>query len=232
MSTLTHGAHVPYARRATSTPALGRRAATRRATVTFAQPSSDSSTSKKSPDAKAPSPAPAKKPPSFFENTKRPIWEMDIEGEFARQDKRKADEEAAQQKEAASGLGFGNRAMLDDPAVDLSARLRPKKKEVDENQLAIGDGSAATSGIYESTTKSPPPGTRASVALDAINSATTNKVKSKYDLDGWNYAPTKAEQARWQVGELSQSPRSIPPLRLRILVLPKGALPLSTNLID
>ena len=145
MSTLTHGAHVPYARRATSTPALGRRAATRRATVTFAQPSSDSSTSKKSPDAKAPSPAPAKKPPSFFENTKRPIWEMDIEGEFARQDKRKADEEAAQQKEAASGLGFGNRAMLDDPAVDLSARLRPKKKEVDENQLAIGDGSAATS---------------------------------------------------------------------------------------
>ena len=101
MSTLTHGAHVPYARRATSTPALGPRAATRRATVTFAQPSSDSSTSKKSPDAKAPSPAPAKKPPSFFENTKRPIWEMDIEGEFARQDKRKADEEAAQQKEAA-----------------------------------------------------------------------------------------------------------------------------------
>jgi ATP synthase protein I len=28
--------------------------------------------------------------------------------------------------------------------------------------------------------------------------ATTKKQKSKYDLDGWNYAPTKAEQARWQ----------------------------------
>ena len=32
----------------------------------------------------------------------------------------------------------------------------------------------------------------------AIDLATTNKEASKYDLDGWNYAPTRAEQARWQ----------------------------------
>jgi ATP synthase protein I len=35
-------------------------------------------------------------------------------------------------------------------------------------------------------------------ALSAIDLATTDKSASKFDLDGWNYAPTRAEQARWQ----------------------------------
>jgi hypothetical protein len=37
-----------------------------------------------------------------------------------------------------------------------------------------------------------------SSSASAIDLATTNKSVSKYDLDGWNYAPTRAEQARWQ----------------------------------
>ena len=144
----------------------------------------------------------AKKPPSFFENTSKPIWEMDIEGEFARQERREQEEEARNRKEAASGLGFGNLAMLDDPNVDLSARLAPRR-DVDAetrttaDRAAIGDGSDR-SDIASPTRETLKPGTRASVSLDAIDLATTKKAKSKYDLDGWNYAPTKAEQARWQ----------------------------------
>jgi hypothetical protein len=84
---------------------------------------------------------------------------MDIEGEFARQERRKQEEEARNRKEAASGLGFGNLAMLDDPSVDLSARLRPKKlsgvDETDDDDRAtqnlIGDGSGSKTGSdYES----------------------------------------------------------------------------------
>jgi ATP synthase protein I len=78
---------------------------------------------------------------------------MDIEGEFARQERRKQEEEARNRKEAASGLGFGNLAMLDDPSVDLSARLRPKKlsgvDETDDDratQNLIGDGSGSLTG--------------------------------------------------------------------------------------
>jgi ATP synthase protein I len=129
---------------------------------------------------------------------------MDIEGEFARQERRKQEEEARNRKEAASGLGFGNLAMLDDPSVDLSARLRPKKlsgvDETDDDratQNLIGDGSGSLTGS-DTKALNLKPGTRASVSLDAIDLATTKKQKSKYDLDGWNYAPTKAEQARWQ----------------------------------
>ena len=124
---------------------------------------------------------------------------MDIEGEFARQERRKQEEEARNRKEAASGLGFGNLAMLDDPNVDLSARLAPRRDvdagDATADRAAIGDGSLTSN---KASTGKKKPGTRASVSLDAIDLATTKKAKSKYDLDGWNYAPTKAEQARWQ----------------------------------
>lgn len=201
MSTLAPPALAPTARRvradARARSRVGRLSPARAASDGSPSPSRSSSAGGDR-ERTAAKPPEKKKPPSFFENTSKPIWEMDIEGEFARQERRKQEEEARNRKEAASGLGFGNLAMLDDPNVDLSARLRPKKliSRVDEtgddreSQNLIGDGSQATKALK--------PGTRASVSLDAIDLATTKKQKSKYDLDGWNYAPTKAEQARWQ----------------------------------
>jgi ATP synthase protein I len=143
---------------------------------------------------------------------------MDIEGEFARQERRKREEEDRNKKEAASGLGFGHLAALDDPNVDLSEtfkRLKSKNAAAaaagaetrGDPTAAIGDGSVVGSAVASPSRDafqtpsfgiSRKPGTRASVSLEAIDLATTKKLKSKYDLDGWNYAPTKAEQARWQ----------------------------------
>lgn len=207
MSTLVPPALAPLARRvradARARSRVGRLSPARAASDGSPSPASSSAggdrETAESLGAKA-----AKKPPSFFENTSKPIWEMDIEGEFARQERREREEEARNRKEAASGLGFGNLAMLDDPNVDLSARLAPRRLSVDAGETtadraAIGDGSAMSDidvGPKEALTRKP--GTRASVSLDAIDLATTKKAKSKYDLDGWNYAPTKAEQARWQ----------------------------------
>ena len=195
MSSLRLGALSPYARVARGDRAtVGQRTVGRSPVVTYAASDSDGQKSKAPSDSPSKKSSEKKKTPSFFENTSKPIWEMDIEGEFARQEKRKQEEEVRNRKEAASGFGFGNLAMLDDPNVDLSAKLNPKKKN--DDQLAIGDGSeGGDSGL---TRKQLKPGTRASVSLDAIDLATTKKTKSKYDLDGWNYAPTKAEQARWQ----------------------------------
>jgi len=206
MSTLAPPALAPTARRvradARARSRVGRLSPARAASDGSPSPSRSSSAGGDR-ERTAAKPPEKKKPPSFFENTSKPIWEMDIEGEFARQERRKQEEEARNRKEAASGLGFGNLAMLDDPSVDLSARLRPKKlsgvDETDDDratQNLIGDGSGSKTGSdTKAVTK---PNTRASVSLDAIDLATTKKQKSKYDLDGWNYAPTKAEQARWQ----------------------------------
>ena len=206
MSTLVPPAFAPLARRvradARARSRVGRLSPARAASDGSQSPASSSAGGDRETAAKGPD---AKKPPSFFENTSKPIWEMDIEGEFARQERRKQEEEARNRKEAASGLGFGNLAMLDDPNVDLSARLAPRRDvdagETTADRAAIGDGSdrsdiaSPKEALASRTLK---PGTRASVSLDAIDLATTKKAKSKYDLDGWNYAPTKAEQARWQ----------------------------------
>jgi len=206
MSTLVPPALAPLARRvradARARSRVGRLSPARAASDGSPSPASSSAggdrETAESQGAKA-----AKKPPSFFENTSKPIWEMDIEGEFARQERREREEEARNRKEAASGLGFGNLAMLDDPNVDLSARLAPRR-DVDAetrttaDRAAIGDGSDRSDIASGPTSRTLKPGTRASVSLDAIDLATTKKAKSKYDLDGWNYAPTKAEQARWQ----------------------------------
>jgi len=207
MSTLVPPALAPLARRvradARARSRVGRLSPARAASDGSPSPASSSAggdrETAESLGAKA-----AKKPPSFFENTSKPIWEMDIEGEFARQERREQEEEARNRKEAASGLGFGNLAMLDDPNVDLSARLAPRRDLVDAetrttaDRAAIGDGSDRSDIASGPTSRTLKPGTRASVSLDAIDLATTKKAKSKYDLDGWNYAPTKAEQARWQ----------------------------------
>ena len=204
MSTLASPALAPMARRvradARARSRVGRLSPARAASDGSPSPASSSAGGDRETAAKGPD---AKKPPSFFENTSKPIWEMDIEGEFARQERRKQEEEARNRKEAASGLGFGNLAMLDDPNVDLSATLAPREKTDDAtDRRAIGDGSGrnqkAIDATASSTVSSKTPGTRASVSLEAIDLATTKKTKSKYDLDGWNYAPTKAEQARWQ----------------------------------
>ena len=60
--------------------------------------------------------------------------------------------------------------------VKISGGGRAKKSKI----------AAAKGGTLDLTTTS------------AIDLATTNKNASRYDLDGWNYAPTRAEQARWQ----------------------------------
>ena len=149
---------------------------------------------------------PSPRDKAIWENKNVRMWDVDLEAEFERQERRKREEEERDRKEAASGLGFGNLAMLDDMSVDLSSQLR-RADSVDEDEdapLAIGDGTpgavagASASSAPPAKKKKLPPGTRASVALEAIDAATSNKKVSKYDLDGWNYAPTRAEQARWQ----------------------------------
>jgi ATP synthase protein I len=153
MSTLAPPALAPTARRvradARARSRVGRLSPARAASDGSPSPSRSSSAGGDR-ERTAAKPPEKKKPPSFFENTSKPIWEMDIEGEFARQERRKQEEEARNRKEAASGLGFGNLAMLDDPSVDLSARLRPKKlsgvDETDDDratQNLIGDGSGS-----------------------------------------------------------------------------------------
>jgi ATP synthase protein I len=178
MSTLAPPALAPTARRvradARARSRVGRLSPARAASDGSPSPSRSSSAGGDR-ERTAAKPPEKKKPPSFFENTSKPIWEMDIEGEFARQERRKQEEEARNRKEAASGLGFGNLAMLDDPSVDLSARLRPKKlsgvDETDdddrESQNLIGDGSGSKTG--SDTKASLKPNTRASVSLDAID---------------------------------------------------------------
>ena len=175
MSTLVPPALAPLARRvradARARSRVGRLSPARAASDGSQSPASSSAGGDRKTAAKGPD---AKKPPSFFENTSKPIWEMDIEGEFARQERRKQEEEARNRKEAASGLGFGNLAMLDDPNVDLSARLAPRRDvdagDATADRAAIGDGSLTSN---KASTGKKKPGTRASVSLEAIDLATT-----------------------------------------------------------
>lgn len=66
--------------------------------------------------------------------------------------------------------------MMDDLSVDIGAQVREiekKKKEEARERAERGK------------------------RLNALDLATTDKGDSKYNLDGWNYAPTKAERSRW-----------------------------------
>ena len=124
------------------------------------------------------------------------MWEVDIEAEFERQEKREREANERRQKEAASGLGFGRLNDLNDMNVDLSAQLRNSKKPDAAEKLAIPGLAPGGPGVDAKERKALPGD--ASSPTSAIDLATTNKQVSKYDLDGWNYAPTRAEQKRWQ----------------------------------
>lgn len=126
------------------------------------------------------------------------MWEVDIEAEFERQERREREAKERQQKEAASGLGFGRLNDLNDMNVDLSAQLRAKKPDAAEKLTIPGLASPQVSPGGDAKERKALPGTSASSPTSAIDLATTNKQVSKYDLDGWNYAPTRAEQKRWQ----------------------------------
>ena len=127
------------------------------------------------------------------------MWEVDIEAEFERQERREREANERQRKEAASGLGFGRLDDLNDMSVDLSAQLRAKKPDAAAEKLTIpGLESQGSPGGDASPEREALPGDASSSATSAIDLATTNKQVSKYDLDGWNYAPTRAEQKRWQ----------------------------------
>ena len=156
------------------------------------------------------------------------MWEVDIEGEFARMERRAREAEEAERVEAAQGLGFGRLAELDAMDVDLTDRLVKKKPPAGAATNAASTAGAAD-GVLETVAKDAEEeeeeeeeeaeytvvfGRRVKVAgakkakklvagdandgRSAIDLATTDKNASKYDLDGWNYAPTRAEQSRWQ----------------------------------
>jgi len=106
----------------------------------------------------------------------RPVWENDIDAEFRRKERFEKEKQKEREKVAASGLGFGRVNMLDDMSVDVGAQVKEierRKKEEAEAKKTRGK------------------------KLNALDLATTDKGDSKYNLDGWNYAPTKAERSRW-----------------------------------
>ena len=104
----------------------------------------------------------------------RPVWENDIDAEFRRKERFEKEKQKEREKVAASGLGFGRVNMLDDMSVDVGAQV----KEIERRKKEEAE-------------------TKKTKKLNALDLATTDKGDSKYNLDGWNYAPTKAERSRW-----------------------------------
>ena len=196
-------------RRRAATTRASRRGASVRVVAAAAAGASDDDSSERT-NAKANAKAKAGAPPkavNVWERRNVRMWDVDLEAEFERQDKAKRDAAKREEIKAATGLGFASRNMLDDPTVDLSARLRPKKnKKSDGDGDGDGDGGAKKPAYVRVVggvgPDAPPkllkgdvddPGSASS--LSAIDLATTKKEKSKYDLDGWNYAPTKARSS-------------------------------------
>jgi ATP synthase protein I len=106
----------------------------------------------------------------------RPVWENDIDAEFRRKERFEKERQQEEEKKSNSGLGFGRVNMMDDLSVDIGQQVREiekKKKEEAKERAERGK------------------------RLNALDLATTDKGDSKYNLDGWNYAPTKAERSRW-----------------------------------
>jgi len=106
----------------------------------------------------------------------RPVWENDIDAEFRRKERFEKERQQEEEKKSNSGLGFGRVNMMDDLSVDIGQQVREiekKKKEEARERAERGK------------------------RLNALDLATTDKGDSKYNLDGWNYAPTKAERSRW-----------------------------------
>ena len=143
---------------------------------------------------------------------KRPIWETDIDAEYARVEKMKADRAARRAAaNAGAGLGFGRAKMLDDLSVDLSASLRRRDAEEDEDdedededevrsdgEKLLGDGTRSLTAPENPVLRYVDKDGRVKGEPTALDLATTKKGDSKYNLRGWNYAPTRAEKGRWQ----------------------------------
>jgi len=145
---------------------------------------------------------------------KRPIWETDIDAEYARVEKMKADRAARRAAaNAGAGLGFGRAKMLDDLNVDLSASLRRRDAEEedeeeeeddDEDEVKsdgkklLGDGTRSSTSPENPVLRYVDKDGRVKGEPTALDLATTKKGDSKYNLRGWNYAPTRAEKGRWQ----------------------------------
>ena len=139
---------------------------------------------------------------------RRPIWETDIDAEYARVEKMKRDREAKRAAaNAGAGLGFGRAKMLDDLNVDLSASLRRRgddEEEEEEEEDEEEDGEDKLLGDGSLTSPADPmlryvdKDGRVKGEPTALDLATTKKGDSKYNLRGWNYAPTRAEKGRWQ----------------------------------
>ncbi|OUS45283.1 hypothetical protein BE221DRAFT_192950 [Ostreococcus tauri] len=134
----------------------------------------------------------------------KPIWETDIEAEFERVERLKREREESRRANASGGVGLSRARMLDDMSLDLSAALRSKKREGEEAEVkepkALTDG---TPSMFTSSTVNPAlkyvdKDGRVKGEPTALDLATTNKAASKYNLAGWNYAPTRAEKGRWQ----------------------------------
>ena len=106
----------------------------------------------------------------------RPVWENDIDAEFRRKERFEKERQQEEEKKSNSGLGFGRVNMMDDLSVDIGQQVREIEKKKKEEAKERAEG-----------------GKR----LNALDLATTDKGDSKYNLDGWNYAPTKAERSRW-----------------------------------
>jgi len=141
---------------------------------------------------------------------KRPIWETDIDAEYARVEKMKADRAARRAAaNAGAGLGFGRAKMLDDLNVDLSASLQRRDAEEDEDEededeaksdrdKLLGDGTRSSTSPENPVLRYVDKDGRVKGEPTALDLATTQKGDSKYNLRGWNYAPTRAEKGRWQ----------------------------------
>ena len=109
---------------------------------------------------------------------------------------------------AGAGLGFGRAKMLDDLNVDLSASLRRRgddeeeEEEEEEDEEEDGEDKLLGDGILTSPAdpmlRYVDKDGRVKGEPTALDLATTKKGDSKYNLRGWNYAPTRAEKGRWQ----------------------------------
>ena len=154
---------------------------------------------------------------------RKPIWETDIEAEFDRVERRKREKLERENAAKSGGVGLSRARMLDDMSLDLSAALRRKTDEEEEEEEdeyeddeeyeddvgRLGGASktpkALTDGSFLANASSSDPALkyvdkdgRVKGEPTALDLATTKKGDSKYNLKGWNYAPTRAEKGRWQ----------------------------------
>ena len=155
--------------------------------------------------------------PEFAKNSVR-IWDINIDDEFARVDEARDEVRRRKSAEASRGLGFARKTMLDDLTIDLSSTLRRNEERGGGN--SISNANANANANANDAVKLLTPGRSLETTIQstavpeelkyvdrdgkmigspsALELATTKKGESKYNLNGWNYAPTRAEKGRWQ----------------------------------